>query len=68
MVLGAIISFVVAAAAAAVLIWMKRKIRMEEMQQGILDADKCVFCGKYVPEGRMVCVECEKKMEEESGD
>ena len=64
MVLGAIISFVVAAAAAAVLICMKRKIRMEEMQQDVLDADKCVFCGAYVPEGRMVCAECEKKMAE----
>ena len=23
--------------------------------------DGCVICGEYVPEGRMVCQECEKK-------
>lgn len=23
--------------------------------------DKCVCCGEYVPEGRQVCIECEKK-------
>ena len=22
--------------------------------------DKCVICGRYVPEGRMVCPECER--------
>ena len=24
------------------------------------DEDMCVICGSYVPEGRMVCVQCEK--------
>lgn len=24
------------------------------------DEDKCVICGEYVPEGRMVCPTCEK--------
>lgn len=25
-------------------------------------ADKCVICGCYVPEGRMVCTRCEQKV------
>ena len=24
--------------------------------------DHCIFCGGYVPEGRQVCLECEKKL------
>ena len=26
-----------------------------------MNDERCVCCGKYVPEGRMVCPECEKK-------
>lgn len=28
------------------------------------DADRCVFCGEIVPEGRQVCPRCESKNEE----
>lgn len=27
--------------------------------------DKCVCCGNYVPEGRMVCSTCEEKAKEQ---
>lgn len=26
--------------------------------------DRCVMCGAYVPEGRMVCLECEEESKE----
>ena len=26
--------------------------------------DACVFCGEYVPEGRMICPQCEAKINE----
>ena len=29
--------------------------------------DTCVCCGGYVPEGRQVCITCEKKSEEPGG-
>lgn len=25
-----------------------------------MDDDKCLFCGAYVPEGRMICPICEE--------
>ena len=28
--------------------------------------DRCVICGGYVPEGRMVCIDCEEASEEVS--
>ena len=30
--------------------------------------DGCVCCGAYVPEGRQVCISCEKKSEEPAGN
>ncbi len=24
--------------------------------------DKCIVCGDYVPEGRQVCISCERKI------
>ncbi len=32
----------------------------QQMEETILNSDKCVCCGDYVPEGRMVCSQCEK--------
>lgn len=30
--------------------------------------DTCLICGRYVPEGRMVCIICEKQiMDNENG-
>ena len=29
-----------------------------------MSEERCVCCGKVVPEGRMVCPDCEKKAEE----
>ena len=26
-----------------------------------MDADRCIFCGEIIPEGRWVCPVCEKK-------
>lgn len=31
----------------------------KKMDNAYLNADKCVCCGEVVPEGRMVCKECE---------
>lgn len=28
--------------------------------------DRCVSCGAYVPEGRMVCPNCETKVKEQT--
>lgn len=28
------------------------------------DADRCICCGEVIPEGRMVCPECERKAKE----
>lgn len=25
-----------------------------------MDADRCLFCGRIIPEGRMICPRCEK--------
>lgn len=33
-----------------------------------MDVDRCVCCGEYVPEGRMVCFDCEKIVYGESED
>lgn len=30
--------------------------------------DTCVCCGEYVPEGRMVCPQCEAKTDERNGE
>lgn len=30
--------------------------------------DRCVCCGRYVPEGRLVCPLCEAKAYEEEGE
>ena len=27
---------------------------------GVKSSDTCVVCGDYVPEGRMICINCEK--------
>ena len=27
-----------------------------------VNEDRCVICGDYVPEGRMVCAKCEEEM------
>ncbi len=32
----------------------------QQMEETILNSDTCVCCGDYVPEGRMVCSQCEK--------
>lgn len=26
-----------------------------------VNEDRCVICGEYVPEGRMVCIKCEEE-------
>ena len=28
------------------------------------DADRCVCCGEIIPEGRMVCPQCEGRVED----
>ena len=30
------------------------------------NADRCVFCGEIIPEGRQVCPTCEKKVKEKN--
>ena len=32
------------------------------------DADRCVCCGEIVPEGRMVCPQCEYKTKESKNE
>lgn len=32
------------------------------------DADRCVCCGEIVPEGRMVCPQCEYKAKESKNE
>ena len=32
------------------------------------DADRCVCCGEIVPEGRMVCPQCEHKTKENKNE
>ena len=32
------------------------------------DADRCVCCGTIVPEGRMVCPQCEYKTKENKNE
>lgn len=39
--------------------WMVRKM---------VDADRCVCCGEIVPEGRMVCPQCEYKAKENKNE
>ena len=34
-----------------------------KMKQNSLNQDTCVCCGEVVPEGRMVCPNCEKRGE-----
>lgn len=34
----------------------------------IIVDDRCVVCGKYVPEGSMVCPECLKKINDKEKD
>lgn len=34
----------------------------------IIVDDRCVVCGKYVPEGSMVCPECLKKIDDQRKD
>jgi hypothetical protein len=31
----------------------------DQMEETIINSDTCVCCGDYVPEGRMVCFQCE---------
>ena len=33
-----------------------------------MDEDKCLMCGKYVPEGRQVCITCEQTSIKDSGN
>ena len=32
------------------------------------DADRCVCCGEIIPEGRMVCPQCEYKTKESKNE
>ena len=32
---------------------------------GVKSSDLCVVCGNYVPEGRMICTNCEKRGDKE---
>lgn len=32
------------------------------------DADRCVCCGEIIPEGRMVCPQCEYKAKENKNE
>lgn len=32
------------------------------------DADRCVCCGEFIPEGRQVCPQCEGRAEDEKKD
>ena len=38
---------------------------MEERAEILTGGDRCVICGAYVPEGRMVCPWCERKVYEQ---
>jgi len=43
---------------------MLKKSEIKESREKLTlytEKDTCVCCGKYVPEGRMVCQECEER-------
>lgn len=40
--------------------WDKKKTAMEAVKI-YYSEERCVVCGDYVPEGRMVCLSCERK-------
>jgi hypothetical protein len=35
-------------------------------QMPYTEKDTCVCCGRYVPEGRLVCVVCEKEVDNDN--
>ena len=41
-----------------ILIW---EFEMEQKNR-LSNTDRCVICGEYVPEGRMVCIKCENEI------
>jgi uncharacterized OB-fold protein len=42
------------------ILYVQRAAAALSFKKGLIGMDTCISCGKYVPEGRMVCPECEE--------